>query len=852
MAGFPTHLVLPDGTRAPRDATRLLIKLAERASAGAPALTAEVRIRLAALGLQVEGDAGPKSGGGRLFAINHGPDLIWLRFIRKTRTRPSLATPARAFERRLAWMAPVFRLPNRSPAEALFAARPDVLVIDPPKGSEKALAAAIRKHRLIEQVERSRRLGTRRYFIARDAASIAAAIRRDANVTVDLEYVPWHSPFAFDPDDTYFSDQWGMTRIAAPAAWDLETGQRRVLVAVIDSGCDLDHADLRHAYVTDGINAGDPALDGSPIVHAPSGIANYHGTAVVGVIAAALNNAVGMSGLAGGCGIIPIALPTGSTVEMAEAVDYAVAQGASIVNLSVAIGSFWFEMAIRPSIDAAVAAGCVVCASAGNGDTSPLVLPARYPPVMAAGGSDRVDRRWSVAGDGSHWGDEVYDGAPTGVSVTAPAVDIVSTDITGPGGFTPGASPLGDYLHRTATIPAGFGGTSAAAPHLAGVAALVRSAYPALSALDTRRVIERTAEKTGGYAYADVDGYPHGSRHPEMGYGRLNAFLALDLGDVMIRDWPGDTGVEPSRPPRGNFFSTSDVVIRPADDGVFLPGVPGEASMVVRGVEHTASVRVRNCGPAGARAVRVDVRAVPWAGTEFVYPDDWLPVDALHVQPSVVDAIPFDLAAGGERIVRFRFTAAQIDALAGWTDMRWHPCLLAVTTSANDYAFASAPSGVGLQMRRNNLAQRNLTVAAVTGTSAAFPFVIGHPANKDRVITLAIDAGPLARHGSLHLVVDDARDAFPAASKARAFGKGRLKAVRVFGGTPTRLGRRAAIHLTSPRAVVELARPAAGRYAIALVARLPDGAPAGRHFPIVVTQLSGARVTGGVSFLAVT
>ena len=857
MAAFPASLRLRDAVVARRDASRLVVCFVKPVEGGKPALTGAVRQRLAKTGLVVEGDPGPGGDPRTLRAVNHGPDLVWLRSIHKAKALPTRAALEKAFGRRLSWAAPAYRLPKLPERDALFCARPDVLLVRPAPGDEESLAGIAAKYRLHEETERSRHLRGWRYLRLPEAWGttalvIAASARRQAPAPeVDLEYVPFRSPFAFTPDDALFGDQWGMVQIDAPAAWDIETGDRAVVVAVIDSGCDLGHADLSGAYVSRGTNVSDPSLDGSPIVDAPSGSGEWHGTAVAGVVAAALNNSIGVAGLAGGCGILPVALAVGSTTEMAAAVDYAVGEGAAILNMSLSIGSYWFETWVRPSIDAAVTAGCVVCAAAGNDDSSTLTLPARYPSVMACGGSDRADRRWQASGTpyGSEYGDEIYDGAPTGVSVVAPATNIVSTDISGPDGFTPAASPAGDYLYGSDAIPSPFDATSAATPHVAGAAALLRSRYPGLGAVAIRRVIERTAEKVGGYAYADVDGYPSGSRHPEVGYGRLNVFRALDFGDVMIRDWPGDDGIEPSTPPGGNFFGYSDIVIQPGTGGEFRPDRPDLSSVLTRGLDHTVSVRVTSVGPADARGVRAEVRATPFVGLEFAYPDDWTAIDALHVRPTPVDAGPFAVPAGGDHIATFGFTAAEVDGLAGWTDMGWHPCLLGMATAVNDYAFADAPAGPFMVMRRNNLAQRNLTVSTLTMDAARFPFAIGHPATKDPRLLLVIEAGGLARTGGVHLVLTDSSRAFPAARKAKAFASGELKVAHVAGGKVASLGNQRAVQVLAPRALVELVRPAQGRFAVHLAVKLPAVLPRGTLVPIRVTQFVGLRATGGATVM---
>jgi hypothetical protein len=597
-------------------------------------------------------------------------------------------------------------------------------------------------------------------------------------------------------------------------------------------------------------------LDGSPIVDAASGHGDWHGTAVAGVVAAASDNRLGVAGLASSCGLLPVAIPEGSTVENAVAIRYAVDAGARILNLSWAIGSVWFDTHVRGAIDTAISRGCLVCAAAGNGDAPALLLPAGYPPVMACGGSAEDDTRWRrpERGLGSHYGDETRYGAPTGVSVVAPAANIPTTDISGLDGFTPAASPFGDYVvgDPARGITAYFSQTSAATPHVAAAAALLLSAHPGLDAGGARRLLERTAEKVGGYAYRDVDGYPSGSRHPEMGYGRLHLHRAIDSGDVMIADWWGDHGIEPSTPPGGNFWTWSDLVIAPASDvGVFDPDSAERSSVIVPGEDHTVTVRVGNRGPAAARDVQVEVRATPWAGTEFVYPQDWEREDTLHVRATPLDGPIAMLPAGDDRLLRFTFSVDQIATLAGWSDLRWHPCLLAVATASNDHAFASAPGGPALQMRRNNLAQRNLTVAtAREAHTLSLPFVTGHPDNKTTHFELCVDAGRAALDGELHLVVDDEGTAFPALRAASGFARGALEIVKVSGGRLEPLGNLRAVRQLAPRLVVELRAPRPGRRPLHLAFRTPASAPAGTPFLLAVAQRQAVGgVVGGVTML---
>jgi hypothetical protein len=381
---------------------------------------------------------------------------------------------------------------------------------------------------------------------------------------------------------------------------------------------------------------------------------------------------------------------------------------------------------------------------------------------MACGASDQADNRKSPASpDGEPWGanfaQDVHLGVTTGVDVVAPGVLIPTTDIQGTGGYNNAAGTAGDFVLN-------FNGTSAATPHVAGLAGLLMSQYPGLTNAQVRSIIERTTEKVGTLAYAEDPNFPNGTRNQEMGYGRINALRALDLADLMIRDWPGDTGVEPSSPAGGNFWRFSDVVVRIFDDNVFEPDDPSKSNNVERGQTNFIYVRVTNNGPREARNVVVGTRITPFVGLQFVYPDDWTLNDAMHVAPTAVTTTFPTLAPGASVIAKFTVSAAQVETLWGWiSGMSWHPCLLASVTSDNDYAFATAASAAIAVLRRNNLAQRNLSVIDVLADdgAAVFPFVAGHRRNADRVMEILVDRRRVPANVRLLLSLDEDGSVFP-------------------------------------------------------------------------------------------
>jgi subtilisin family serine protease len=286
------------------------------------------------------------------------------------------------------------------------------------------------------------------------------------------------------PDDRRQARQWALSRgatLGIPAAWSLSQGTG-VVVAVIDTGTRADHPDLApNLWVNPGEIAGNGIDDDGDghvdDVHgvnlttegAPQDIGdrNGHGTLVAGVLAAAADGR-GIVGVAYRSRLMTVKVldqaATGAMAAVAEGIRYAVEHGARIVNLS--LGSNELDMNLRSAIEEAGAAEVLVVCSAGNmrrnvdaAPSYPVSLP--EPNVLGVGATVAADGGRTLASF-SNWG-------PAAVPVAAPGDRILTT------------SRDGRYAYSW--------GTSLAAPHVAGVAALVASINPGISAVALRAAL---------------------------------------------------------------------------------------------------------------------------------------------------------------------------------------------------------------------------------------------------------------------------------------------------------------------------------------------------------------------------
>ena len=294
------------------------------------------------------------------------------------------------------------------------------------------------------------------------------------------------------PNDTFFNFQWHYDSINLPQAWDITTGDSDVVVAVVDTGIVLSHPDLSSQLTNDGydfISSADNALDGDGIDDNPddvgdsqlAGQSSWHGTHVAGTIAAHTNNNSGVAGIAWESKIMPLRAlgrQGGSSFDIIESVRYAAGMAnssgelpdtpAAIINLS--LGGPGFSAAESDVYQSLFNQGVIIVAAAGNENTSELSYPASYPGVFSVSATDFLNNRAPY----SNFGTEIDIAAPGGN---------VSADRNGDGQPDGVLSPLiDDSSGSRQPIYSFYHGTSMAAPHVAGVFALMKAVHPALTA----------------------------------------------------------------------------------------------------------------------------------------------------------------------------------------------------------------------------------------------------------------------------------------------------------------------------------------------------------------------------------
>ena len=359
------------------------------------------------------------------------------------------------------------------------------------------------------------------------------------------------------PNDPSFNEQWYLSHINMPSAWNLYQGNSDIIVAVLDTGVNYNHPDLGdkiwinsaetengddddlngyiddiYGYCTsvpkDSMRPFDPMDD------------NGHGTMVAGIIAASSNNAAGIAGLDWNCKVLPVkvldASGKGCTSSVMEGIYFAIDQGADIINMSY--GAYDDSLNESDAIWDAYQAGITLVAASGNDDTD-LAYPAQYIPVISAGATGRTDQRSSF----SNYGE--------GLDIVAPGESILSTNINN--AYSSGR------------------GTSFSAPVVTGILSLLQGKNQAITPQVTEWLLESSAFMPSTCADSEWNYY--------YGYGRVDAAAALMQS---LPDLSHDAGNDKnSASPLTINQTCSQQLELPLDDDWFRFEVDREAEVTI-------------------------------------------------------------------------------------------------------------------------------------------------------------------------------------------------------------------------------------------------------------------------------
>lgn len=286
--------------------------------------------------------------------------------------------------------------------------------------------------------------------------------------------------------------------IDAPEAWDLHTGSPDTIVAIIDTGISLSHPDLNTKFVP-GWNTIDNNSN-----HDDSWLIS-HGTHCAGIAAASSDNAIGVAGVSWGSSLMGVkvlnAFGGGTETDIAEGIVWAADHGATVGSLSLGLPTS--TGLLEDAVNYAWDAGMVVVAATGNTPGAAVFYPARLDHVIAVGATDNRDVVASFTTTGPE------------LDVSAPGVDVMSAYDT--------LFQANTYILQS--------GTSMACPHVSGLAALVKSANPALDNSQIRAIIESTCDDKGPSGW-----------DPTYGHGRINARAAVEAAMALacLADCEGD------------------------------------------------------------------------------------------------------------------------------------------------------------------------------------------------------------------------------------------------------------------------------------------------------------------------
>jgi len=395
-----------------------------------------------------------------------------------------------------------------------------------------------------------------------DVGAVVQALSQAPNVEyAEPDYVARR---AGAPNDPRYAEQWGLEKVQIEAAWDLTAGDPAIVIAIVDSGIDLDHPDLvPNLWTNPGEVAGNGVDDdnngyvddvrGWNFVFGSNDVwdDNGHGSLVSGIAAARSGNGIGIAGVCGECRIMPVKVMQPSRVanysDIAAGIVYATDKGARVINLS--LGGYAHSAAVADAVAYATAQNVVLVGGVGNDNTSMPFYPAAYDDVIAMAGTTISDTRTVFTNYGA-W-----------VDVSAPGEDILTTALGS------------DYITTS--------GTSMAAPFAAGLAGILLSLHPDWTPAMVRSQLMHTADS--------IDDLNPGYEG-QLGSGRINAAQAiLPPEPILTYAGYGVNGTPNGRPDFGADATLTVSISDDWDDALDVGGTLATTDPLVTVVTDTAS-----------------------------------------------------------------------------------------------------------------------------------------------------------------------------------------------------------------------------------------------------------------------
>ena len=354
-----------------------------------------------------------------------------------------------------------------------------------------------------------------------DLSAVVPRYKIDSNVEyVEPNYI-YRTCSA--PNDLLFGSQWALAQsndcdIDATQAWDIQTGNSSVTIAIIDTGVDYNHPDLEYniwnnpseipsngidddsnGYVDDVLGWDFISNDNDPMDY------NGHGTHCAGISGAIGNNSIGITGVCWNCKIMSLKtlnnFGKGTSFGSVDAIIYAVDNGADVISMSW--GGVFYSKLLKDALNYAHNNGVVLVAGVGNYNSDVKFYPAAYENVIAVAATNQYDEKYSF----SNWG--------SWVDIAAPGEDILSLRAN-----NTNMNPFGDYIICDNYYISS--GTSMACPYVSGTVGLILSEKPYLSPDEVKKIICESADRLP----PSVNKY--------IGSGRLNIYMALRRGSSQV------------------------------------------------------------------------------------------------------------------------------------------------------------------------------------------------------------------------------------------------------------------------------------------------------------------------------